>query len=626
MLATGCAFVLQAMLIPVFGSGPDSTPFLVFFAAIMASAWFGGPGPGLLATGLSAILSWYFFLHPQFSLALGSPGQALRLVVFAAEGAFISALAGVMHRSRERAEDRAVELLSREGRLRELARQQAAVAELGTRALRTHDLLNLMDEAVESLAEVLEIEYAKVLDLLPGGERLLLRSGVGWGEGLVGRATVGAGRDSQAGYTLLSEDPVVVGDLRSETRFAGPSLLHDHAVVSGMSVVIRGRKQPFGVLGAHTKEPRTFTEDDANFLSTVANVLAAAIEREGAEAELRASEERFRATFEQAAVGIAHVAPDGSWIRVNDRLCEIVGYPREELLEKTFQEITHPDELYADLVQAGQLLVGDIQNYSMEKRYYRKDGSIVWINLSGSLVRDARGEPSYFISVLEDVSERKRAEEAAREVREAEQARMARDLHDGVMQDLSYTAASMGLMMLSVEGSELKDRLQGSIDAVRSAAEGLRDAIDDLRLESDEDRPLPELLGSLIEEARMMNPSCEVHFEVQDGFPSEFPGGNRAELLRVVREALTNVRRHSDAEKASVSLRAEGDDLIAEISDDGRGYEQTNKAGGGSRSMRERAAAFGGVLEVESEPRGGTTVRLRVPLGRGRDRPCRHAS
>jgi K+-sensing histidine kinase KdpD len=144
VLATGCAFVLQAMLIPVFGSGPDSTPFLVFFAAIMASAWFGGLGPGLLATGLSAILSWFFFLHPQFSLALGSPGQALRLVVFAAEGAFISALAGVMHRSRERAEDRAVELLSREGRLRELARQQAAVAELGTRVLRTHDLLNLM--------------------------------------------------------------------------------------------------------------------------------------------------------------------------------------------------------------------------------------------------------------------------------------------------------------------------------------------------------------------------------------------------------------------------------------------------------------------------------------------------
>jgi PAS domain S-box-containing protein len=616
VLATGCAFVLQAMLIPLFGGGPNSTPFLVFFAAIMASAWFGSLGPGVLATGLSAILSWYFFLSPQFSFALGGPGQDLRLLVFAAEGAFISTLAGVMHRSRERAEDRALELLSREGRLRELARQQAAVAELGTRALGTYDLQSLMDEAVASLAEVLRVEYAKVLEHLPGGERLLLRSGVGWEEGLVGRATVGAGRDSQAGYTLLSEEPVVVGDLRSEARFAGPSLLRDHAVVSGMSVVIRGRKQPFGVLGAHTKQPRTFTADDVNFLSAIANVLAAAIERESAAAELRASEQRFRATFEQAAVGIAHVAPDGGWIRVNDRLCEIVGYPREELLEKTFQEITHPDDLDADLVQAGQLLVGDIETYSMEKRFNRKDGSIVWTNLTGSLVRDTRGEPSYFISVLEDISERKRAEKAAREIREAERARMARDLHDGVMQDLSYTAASMGLMMLSVEGTELVSRLQGSIDAVRSAAEGLRDAVNDLRLEGDENKSLPELLGSLVDEARTMNPGCEVHFEVQDGFRLEFTGEDRVELLRVVREALTNVRRHSDAEKASVSLRTEGDDLIAEVSDDGGGYEQTTKAGGGSRSMRERAAALGGVLEIESVRGGGTTVRLRVPLGK----------
>ena len=110
-LATGCAFGLQAMLIPLFGGGPNSNPFIVFFAAVMASAWFGGLGPGLLATGLSALVSWYFFLSHQFSFVVDEPGQILRLLVFAAEGAFISALAGTMHRSRERAEDAALELL-----------------------------------------------------------------------------------------------------------------------------------------------------------------------------------------------------------------------------------------------------------------------------------------------------------------------------------------------------------------------------------------------------------------------------------------------------------------------------------------------------------------------------------
>ena len=604
---------MQALLVPFFGAEPNATPFIVFFAAVMASAWFGGLGPGLLATGLSALVSWYFFLSHQFSFVVDEPGQILRLLVFAAEGAFISALAGTMHRSRERAEDAALELLGREARLRELARQQAAVAKLGRRALGTHDLQGLMDEAAASLAEVLGVDYAKVLETLPGDEDLLLRSGVGWKEGLVGRATVGAGRGSLTGYTLLTDAPVVVDDLHSEERFAGPHLLREHGVVSGMSTIVGGRKRPYGVLGAYTRERRTFTEDDVNFLSAVANVLAAAIERESTEAELRASEERFRATFEQAAVGVAHVSPDGGWIRMNDRLCEIVGHPREALLGKTFQDITHPDDLDADLLQAGQLLVGEIETYSIEKRYVRKDGSVVWTNLTGSLVRDARGEPSYFIAVVEDISTRKRAEEAVREIRKAERSRMARDLHDGVMQDLSYTAATMGLMMLSVEDPELKGRLQGSIDAVRRAAEGLRDAVDDLRLEGDEDRPLPELLSLLLEEARTMNPGCEIRLEAQNGRPSQLPGEARVQISRVVREALTNVRRHSGAENVSVSLRTEGDELIAEVSDDGRGFGAEVRTGGGTRSMRERAAALGGRLKVESEPGRGTTVRLRVP-------------
>jgi hypothetical protein len=110
---------------------------------------------------------------------------------------------------------------------------------------------------------------------------------LGWKEGIVGRTTVDANRDAQAGYTLLSDEPVVVEDLRSETRFRGHPLLREHGVVSGMTVIIRPGGLPFGVLGAHTRERRTFTEDDVNFLRAVANVLAAAIERERAEEKQR---------------------------------------------------------------------------------------------------------------------------------------------------------------------------------------------------------------------------------------------------------------------------------------------------------------------------------------------------
>jgi two-component system, sensor histidine kinase and response regulator len=133
------------------------------------------------------------------------------------------------------------------------------------------------------------------------------------------------------------------------------------------------------------------------------------------ERRLQQSESRFQATFEQAAVGIALLAPDGRWLRVNHKLCEIVGYTETELLASTFQDITHPDDLHSDLDRVAQMLAGAIPNYQMEKRYIRKDGRQIWINLTVALVRKPDGQPDYFISVVEDIDARKRAEEASRD-------------------------------------------------------------------------------------------------------------------------------------------------------------------------------------------------------------------
>jgi signal transduction protein with GAF and PtsI domain len=161
----------------------------------------------------------------------------------------------------------------RENEIRLLALRQAVVAELGQEALRSDPFKRVLDEAVTRVAETLNVEYCKVLELLPDGKAFLLRFGVGWNEGLVGHATVGTGIDSQAGFTLLSRDPVIVEDLHIEKRFSGSPLLHQHRVVSGMSVIISTSKGPYGVLGAHTRERRTFTRDEVIFLQAVANVL-----------------------------------------------------------------------------------------------------------------------------------------------------------------------------------------------------------------------------------------------------------------------------------------------------------------------------------------------------------------
>ena len=123
---------------------------------------------------------------------------------------------------------------------------------------------------------------------------------------------------------------------------------------------------------------------------------------------LAASETRFSATFEQAAVGIAHIGADGKWLSVNRRCCEIVGYTKEELLNLTFSELTHPADVHLDRALIEELLRGERSNYSVEKRYYTKGGRVVWANLTVSLVRKSDGSPDYFIAVIEDITARKR--------------------------------------------------------------------------------------------------------------------------------------------------------------------------------------------------------------------------
>jgi len=128
----------------------------------------------------------------------------------------------------------------------------------------------------------------------------------------------------------------------------------------------------------------------------------------------------FQNAFEHAAIGMALVAPDGAWLRVNRSVCDITGYTEAELLQRTFQDITHPEDLDLHLEFVNKMLAGVLDDYRMEKRYLAKNGAIVWVLLSVSLVRDDKGRPRFFISQIQDISERKENErqlsEAAAEI------------------------------------------------------------------------------------------------------------------------------------------------------------------------------------------------------------------
>lgn len=184
---------------------------------------------------------------------------------------------------------------STEGIERRLA-QQALIAEFGRYALRQHGLDAILSEACRIAADGLGTRLAKVLEPLPGENSLLLRAGIGWTAGLVGRARVGADIASPAGYAFKTGEPVISNHLAEEKRFRTPALMADHGVKRAVNVVIRGDGEPFGVLEVDSGDPGAFSPHDVNFLQALANTLGVAIDKERSRAEI----ERLNAALARA--------------------------------------------------------------------------------------------------------------------------------------------------------------------------------------------------------------------------------------------------------------------------------------------------------------------------------------
>ncbi|BAY78653.1 multi-sensor signal transduction histidine kinase [Nostoc linckia NIES-25] len=312
------------------------------------------------------------------------------------------------------------------------ANQQAMVAELSQIALAVTDLSTLMNLCVSIVAQCLKVEYCKVLELLPNGNALLLRAGVGWQPGLVGKATVSALMNSQAGYTLLSSGPVIVNDLRTETRFNGPQLLLDHQVVSGISVVIHGKERPFGVLGAHTIRHQTFTKDEIYFLQSVANVLAAAIERQRVENALKESQERYQLVVRGTNDGIWDWNVQNDRVFFSTRWKQMLGYEEDEIADDLDEWATrvHPDDK-AFVRQAIADHFAQITPFFIsEHRIQCKNGTYKWVLNRGQAVWDEDGNVVRMTSCHTDITERKLAEEQLRQSEERFQivARATNDL------------------------------------------------------------------------------------------------------------------------------------------------------------------------------------------------------
>ncbi len=371
--------------------------------------------------------------------------------------------------------------------------------------------------------------------------------------------------------------------------------------------------------------------------------------RKQAEEALRESEERFRGTFENAAVGITHLDPTGHILRVNETCCAIVGYSREELLGRSFLDLTHPDDLATTAELFAGLLRGDSLGYTLEKRYLRKDGSLVWGEVVVSLQRDAAGNPAYAIGVIQDISERKRLDAELRQAKDAAEA--ANQAKDEFLANVSHEIrtpmnAILGMTELALDSEVTEDQRQ-CLNTVKSAAENLLIIINDLldftkiaagKLELDRaDLSIRAIVGDTLRSLAIrahkkgLELIYDINLNVPDGLVGD-AGRLRQVLLNLVGNAIKftdegEVVVRVELDEAAEARHDESVDLRFVVRDTGigiprdkqerifRAFEQedtstTRKYGGtglGLTIAARLAALMGGEITVESQPGIGST-------------------
>ena len=309
--------------------------------------------------------------------------------------------------------------------------------------------------------------------------------------------------------------------------------------------------------------------------------------------QLENSEAQFRTTFEQAAMGCAHLAISGEWLRVNQKLCDIVGYSREELLETTFQNITHPDDLAADLALVTDLLAGTTENYSLEKRYFRKDQSIVWVQITVSLGREtessgALGIPLYFVAMVQDISDRKQLEFQNIESRhQLENAKTALENRNDELDQFVYAvshdlkAPLRGITNLSEWLEEdlmgqLPEENQQQLRLIRQRAKRMESLIDGLLNYSRVGREhvnseLVDTYSLLLELTDSIAPASGFDIQIPKTFPTIM--AKRVLLGQVFSNLLNNAIKHHDRESGTVIVDWEdqGQHYLFSVTDDGPG-------------------------------------------------------
>lgn len=371
-------------------------------------------------------------------------------------------------------------------------------------------------------------------------------------------------------------------------------------------------------------------------------------ERKRAVEELRESEARFKAMFENTAVGVALMSLDRRILQINPTVTQITGYSAEEMAQINPTELVVEEDRYLDRELFQELVAGQRDQYLMEKRYLRKDGSFFWGRVNFALVRDGQLKPQYIVGIIEDITEEKRSnerlvaqeaeyrrllekriaerteelnyanerlrEKATQEAVLAERTRLARDLHDAVTQTLFSTTLIADVLpdIWEINPDEGRRRLEEVRQLTRGALAEMRTLLVELRPNALVEVPLPTLLRQLTE-AMIGRSRINIQFSTDSDATGKhkLPDEVQVSLYRIAQEALNNVVKHAKASQAVVTLRL-GENVRLTVADNGTGFDPSTITSDhlGLKIMRERAEAIGARLRVYSEPGEGTQVSV----------------
>jgi PAS domain S-box-containing protein len=369
-------------------------------------------------------------------------------------------------------------------------------------------------------------------------------------------------------------------------------------------------------------------------------------ERKRSEELLRNSQERFRTIFENAGVGAALVDWEGHPVKCNPALQRMLGFTESELRNRVFTEFTHPDDIDLDWELYSELVAGKRDKYEIEKRYIKKDGQVMWGQLTVSQAKNEDGTPAkHMVGMVIDITERKRAEMELRAAhgqltkelaersraeaeivrlserlitaQEEERTRIACELHD----DLSQQIAGLGIVLSNIkrlvpaDQRKAREQAERAYDKLLTIGEGIRHLSHELHPAIIEHSGLVSALASYCTEFESLT---KVSATVQaEGRFDDLPANAQLGIYRIAQEALHNIWKHAGVREAGMCLARAGERVQLQISDRGVGFDPaqlTKEAGLGLISMRERARLLGGSFSVESSPGKGTTIIARIPV------------